>query len=141
MKDRDSSLEHFVKAQDGVYEVALAEIRAGSKRSHWMWFIFPQLAGLGHSAMAVRYAINSETQALTYLAHPILGYRYRACVSALEGLTDTTVETVFGPLDAMKLRSSLTLFAEASDDSQIVPALDRWFGAKDRATLRLLGRD
>ena len=141
MKDRDSSLEHFVKAQDSVYEVALAEIRAGSKRSHWMWFIFPQLAGLGHSAMAVRYAINSEAQALTYLAHPILGYRYRACVSALESLTDTTAETVFGPLDARKLRSSLTLFAEASDDRQIVTALKRWFGEHDQATLRLLECD
>ena len=141
MKDRGSSLEHFVKAQDGVYEVALTEIKAGSKRSHWMWFIFPQMAGLGSSALAVRYAINSEAQAATYLAHPILGYRYRACVSALDGLTDTTAKSVFGPLDAMKLRSSLTLFAAASDDSQIVAALDRWFGAKDRATLRLLGRD
>lgn len=138
MEDSNSSLDRFVKAQDGVYEVALAEITAGSKRSHWMWFIFPQLAGLGHSAMAMRYAIASLAEATTYLAHPILGHRYRACVAALQGLTDTNAEAVFGSIDAMKLRSSLTLFAEASEEQQIIAALERWFGEKDPATLRLI---
>jgi len=132
------NLERFLLAQEGVFDIALSEIAEGTKRSHWMWFIFPQLAGLGHSAMAVRYAVRSKAEARAYLGHSILGQRYRGCVAALQDLTDSTAQAVFGSLDAMKLQSSLTLFGEISDESLIQDALDRWFGAKDLATLRLL---
>ena len=132
-------LERFVAAQADSYETALGEIHRGSKRSHWMWYIFPQIAGLGHSAMAERYAIASIDEAKAYLDHPLLGARYRECVSALQDLTDTSAEEVFGTVDAMKLRSSLTLFYEASGDRLYEAALDRWFGAQeDTATLKLI---
>jgi uncharacterized protein (DUF1810 family) len=104
---------HFVNAQAGVYETVVAEIESGSKRSHWMWFIFPQLAGLGRSDMARRYAIGSVEEARAYSGHPVLGGRLRACVAALQGLSDTSAERVFGAVDAVKLRSSLTLFEAA----------------------------
>jgi uncharacterized protein (DUF1810 family) len=139
MSDR-FDLERFVTAQAGTYGSALAEIRRGKKRSHWMWFIFPQFAGLGHSAMAQRYAIRSLEEARAYLEHPLLGPRLQACVAALQGLTGTDAEAVFGGIDAVKLRSSLTLFAEASDDALFAAALEHWFGGKpDEATLKLLG--
>jgi uncharacterized protein (DUF1810 family) len=132
-------LDRFVAAQTESYERALAEVRRGKKRAHWMWYIFPQIAGLGHSAMAKRYAIGSLEEAKAYLDHPLLGTRYRACVSALQDLTDTAAEEVFGTVDAMKLQSSLTLFCEASGDRLYEAALDRWFdGQKDLATLDLL---
>jgi uncharacterized protein (DUF1810 family) len=133
-------LGRFVAAQENVYESALAEIRRGAKRSHWMWFIFPQIAGLGHSAMAQRYAIGSLDEAEAYLDHPLLGNRLRTCVSALQDLTGMTAEAVFGGVDAVKLRSSLTLFDTAGGGPLFTAALDRWFGGeKDEATLRLLG--
>ena len=133
-------LERFVAAQAGTYETALAEIRRGRKRSHWMWFIFPQLAGLGHSAMAQRYAIQSLDEARAYLDHPLLGPRLRACVAALQHLAETDAEAVFGGIDAVKLRSSLTLFVEVSDDPLFPAALEHWFeGKADEATLKLLG--
>jgi uncharacterized protein (DUF1810 family) len=133
-------LGRFVTAQESVYEIALAEIRRGAKRSHWMWFIFPQIAGLGHSAMAQRYAIESLGEAKAYLDHPLLGNRLRSCVSALQDLTGMTAEAVFGGIDAVKLRSSLTLFDVAGGGPLFAAALDRWFGGeKDEATLRLLG--
>jgi uncharacterized protein (DUF1810 family) len=131
-------LDRFVEAQAGSYEVALAEIRDGAKRSHWMWYIFPQLAGLGHSAMAKRYAIDSLEQARAYLAHPLLGTRLRRCVAAFQHLSNTTADRVFGSVDAMKLRSSLTLFGEAGGGLLFEAALDRWFGGKDPQTLALL---
>ena len=132
-------LGRFVTAQECVYESALAEIRRGAKRSHWMWFIFPQIAGLGHSAMAQRYAIQSLDEANAYLDHPLLGNRLRTCVSALQDLTGTTAQAVFGGIDAVKLRSSLTLFDAAGGGPLFVAALDRWFsGEKDDATLKLL---
>lgn len=106
-------LDRFGTAQAGSYETALAEIRRGAKRSHWMWYIFPQIAGLGRSEMAQRYAIQSLDEARAYLAHPVLGARLRECVAALQDLIGTTAEAVFGAVDAMKLKSSLTLFAEA----------------------------
>ncbi len=138
MTDHDD-LARFVEAQAATYETALAEIRRGAKRSHWMWFIFPQIAGLGHSTMARHYAIASLEEARSYLAHPILGRRYSECVSALQALGTANAEAVFGGIDAVKLRSSLTLFAEASDTSLIEQAIDRWFdGEKDAATLRVL---
>jgi uncharacterized protein (DUF1810 family) len=134
-------LDRFVTAQSGVYETALGEIRRGAKRSHWMWFIFPQIAGLGRSAMAKHFAIASLDEARAYLGHPVLGRRYRECVSVLQDLTDTTANAVFGPVDAMKLHSSLTLFAWAGDERLTSAALTRWFGDADPATLRLLSRD
>ncbi|UAK24137.1 DUF1810 domain-containing protein [Sphingomonas nostoxanthinifaciens] len=131
-------LDRFVAAQADSYTAAIGEIRAGAKRSHWMWFVFPQLAGLGHSAMAQRYSIGSLDEARGYVAHPLLGARYRECVAALAALPDPDAERGFGPVDAQKLRSSLTLFAAAVDDPAIPAALGRWFGIADPATLRLI---
>ena len=135
-------LDRFVTAQDGVYEGALAEIKRGAKRSHWMWFVFPQLRGLGRSATAHHYAIASLDEARAYLAHPLLGARLRECVGALQDLpSGSDADAVFGPVDAMKLRSSLTLFCEAGGERLFGAALDRWFqGMRDDATLRLLGK-
>lgn len=129
-------LDRFTQAQEGSYEAALAEIRRGAKRSHWMWYIFPQIAGLGHSAMAQHYAISSLAEARAYIAHPVLGPRLRACVDALDSLPDTTAERVFGSVDAMKLRSSLTLFEAAG--APFGPTIERWFGTRDERTLALL---
>ncbi len=135
----EPNLTRFVSAQREAYDLALAELRAGRKTSHWMWFIFPQIAGLGRSAMAQHYAIATLDEARAYLAHPLLGLRLRQCVDALQALSDITAETVFGGIDAVKLRSSLTLFAEAGDGPLIEQAIDRWFGGeKDAATLRIL---
>jgi len=129
-------LDRFVQAQEGSYAAALAEIRAGAKRSHWMWYVFPQIAGLGHSPMAQRYAIRSLDEARAYLAHPVLGPRLRECVAALDSLTGTTAERVFGGIDAMKLRSSLTLFEAAG--APFGETIARWFGEPDERTLALL---
>lgn len=132
-------LDRFVAAQRDTYDTALAEIRHGAKRSHWMWFIFPQLAGLGHSAMAQHYAIASLDEARAYRAHPVLGARLKACVDALQGCDDTTATAIFGTVDAAKLRSSLTLFLAAGDETLFRDALDRWFdGVPDPLTLALL---
>jgi len=130
-------LARFVAAQDGVHDAALAEIRRGRKTGHWMWFVFPQVVGLGHSAMARTYAIGSLAEARAYLDHPVLGARLRACVAAIP---DAAVERVFGAVDAMKLRSSLTLFDRAGGESEpFGAALDRLFGGvADPATLRFL---
>ena len=133
-------LERFVKAQAGSYEAALAEIRHGTKLGHWMWYIFPQFEGLGSSPMAQLYAIRSLDEARAYLDHPVLGPRYYECVDALQNLAGVTAEAVFGVVDAMKLRSSLTLFAEAGGAPLCEVALKRWFGSPDEATLRLLHR-
>lgn len=133
-------LDRFVIAQAGNYDGALAEIAAGHKRSHWMWYVFPQLAGLGSSPMAVRYAIRSLDEARAYLDHAVLGPRYAACVAALMALPDgATARGVFGDIDAMKLCSSLTLFAAARPSMTLEAALARWCGAADARTLSLLG--
>jgi uncharacterized protein (DUF1810 family) len=133
------NLQRFVDAQRSDYERALAEIQTGQKRSHWMWYIFPQMAGLGHSEMTQRYAIGSMDEARAYLAHPILGERLRASVAALQDLSGTTAAGVFGAVDAMKLKSSLTLFAEASGETLFLAALERWFSeGADENTIRLL---
>ena len=133
-------LERFVDAQRGTYEAALSEIKRGHKQTHWMWFIFPQIAGLGTSPMAQRYAVHSLDEARAYLAHPILGARYLECVAALQQLTDMTAQAVFGGVDAMKLRSSLTLFAIASELAAFDAAIDRWFaGERDPASIERLG--
>ena len=134
-------LSRFVEGQASTYAAALAEIRHGAKRSHWMWYIFPQLAGLGRSPTARYYAIASLTEAQAYLDHPLLGARYLECVGALQDLPMSDPVAVFGPIDAMKLRSSLTLFEAARPQALFAAALDRWFtGQRDEATLRLLSR-
>ena len=139
MREDAFDLARFVKAQAGIYEQALAEIRSGRKRSHWMWFIFPQFAGLGHSPMAQRYAIGSIAEARAYLADPVLGTRYRECVASLQALPATTAERVFGGIDAIKLKSSFTLFDEANHEPLFSEAIGRWFeGQRDEATLKLL---
>jgi uncharacterized protein (DUF1810 family) len=140
-KDHDRFyLDRFVVAQEATYARALAELRRGRKTSHWMWFIFPQIAGLGSSEMSRRFAISSIDEAQDYLAHPVLGPRYRESVAALQDLVGATAEEVFGLVDAAKLRSSLTLFAEAaSGDPLFTAALQRWSGGyKDGRTVAIL---
>jgi len=135
-------LSRFVEAQDGTFETALAEIRAGAKRSHWMWFVFPQFAGLGRSPASHHFAIRSLDEARAYLDHPLLGPRLRQCVDALlawAGSRDPV--SIFGAVDAMKLHSSLTLFDSIADDSLFERALDSFFdGVRDGSTLVLLRR-
>jgi uncharacterized protein (DUF1810 family) len=128
-------LVRFVAAQESMFPQALGEVRRGEKRSHWMWYIFPQLTGLGASEMARRYAITSIEEASAFLAHPILGPRYREIIAALQDLETADAQKVFGPVDAQKLRSSLTLFAMASKEPLIAAALDRWAVSPDPATL------
>lgn len=133
-------LARFVEAQEGVYPSALAEIRRGAKRGHWMWFMFPQMKGLGRSAMADRFGIASIDEARAYLEHPVLGQRLRECVEALQDLTGVTATDVFGDVEAMKLRSSLTLFALAGGGPIFEAALTRWFGAMDERTRSMLSQ-
>jgi uncharacterized protein (DUF1810 family) len=137
------SLERFLSAQDGVYSTALAELRAGQKRTHWMWFIFPQLRGLGRSAMAERYGIVSVAEAREYLIHPVLGPRLKDCVEAIMPLRDRTLHEILGSPDDLKFRSSMTLCAMVDpEDPLFRVALDRWCnGVLDPATIFLLGSD
>jgi uncharacterized protein (DUF1810 family) len=124
-------LERFVAAQDPVYERVLAELRAGRKTSHWMWFVFPQIAGLGHSPTAVRYAIASLDEARAYLEHPVLGPRLRECTAIVAGHTGLTAFDIFGGIDALKLHSSMTLFAHADPDEPLFKTvLERYFDAQ-----------
>jgi uncharacterized protein (DUF1810 family) len=135
MTDRHE-LHRFVDAQTDTYAHALSELRAGRKTSHWMWFVFPQVAGLGRSATAQQYAISGLDEARAYLAHPVLGPRLVECAQALTELPGRDAAAVFGPVDAMKLRSSMTLFAHA-DPAQPVfrVVLDQYFGGQeDEAT-------
>ena len=131
-------LERFVIAQDAgeTYASAVAELRAGRKIGHWMWFVFPQIAGLGTSPMSRRYAISSLEEARRYLAHPILGARLEECARILTELNDRTAPDIFGSIDAMKLRSSITLFARAAPESPLFrDVLDRYFdGLPDEGT-------
>ena len=142
-KNGSFDLERFLNAQAADYETALEELREGKKRSHWMWYIFPQLAGLGHSPMARTYAIQSRDEAVAYLSHPILGQRLRECVETLNGLDGLSVIEILGHVDAMKLRSSLTLFAHVADDASLYrEAIDKYYnGEMDRLTLSLLESD
>ena len=129
-------LRRFVDAQANTYDQALDELRGGEKRTHWMWFVFPQIDGLGRSGMALRYAITGLEEARAYLAHPVLGPRLVECARVLTGLSVRTAEQVFGPVDAVKLRSSMTLFAAADPDEPVFRAvLEQWFGGvEDEAT-------
>jgi uncharacterized protein (DUF1810 family) len=135
-------LGRFTDAQDsgGTYARALAELRAGRKTSHWMWFVFPQIAGLGRSPAAQHYAIASLDEAVAYLAHPVLGARLRECARALTELGTSDADAVLGGIDAMKLRSSMTLFARAAPDEPLFrQVLDQYFGgAEDEATVARL---
>ena len=135
-------LERFVRAQDagGTYADALAELRAGRKTGHWMWFVFPQIAGLGLSETSRRYAIASLDEARAYLAHPVLGARLEESARALLELDGKTATEILGPVDAMKLRSSLTLFARAAPEQPLFrDVLDRYFDGPDGATEARLG--
>jgi uncharacterized protein (DUF1810 family) len=134
-------LERFVAAQAGVYADVVRELAAGRKTSHWMWFIFPQIQGLGRSEIARRYAIASLDEARAYLGHPLLGARLAECTSLVVASTAPTLVSIFGPVDALKFRSSMTLFAEASAEPALfVEALDTYCaGERDEATLELLG--
>lgn len=126
-------LQRFLDAQDdaGTYDQALRELRAGEKRSHWMWFVFPQLAGLGRSPMAQHYAISGIEEARAYAAHPILGVRLGDCARALLALEETDAERILGAVDAQKLHSSMTLFAAAAPDEAVFKAvLDQYFDGK-----------
>jgi uncharacterized protein (DUF1810 family) len=136
-------LERFVDAQDegGTYQRALSELRAGRKTSHWMWFVFPQIAGLGRSPTAQHYALGSLAAARAYLAHPVLGPRLLESARVLTELPGHDPEAVLGSTDAMKLRSCMTLFARADPDEPVFGlVLDQYFdGAADPATERILG--
>ncbi len=140
--DDPYDLERFVIAQDeaGTYEAAVSELRAGGKRSHWMWFVFPQVAGLGQSPMSRRYAISSIAEAQAYLAHPVLGSRLRESARIVSELRGRSAQDVFGGIDAIKLRSSMTLFARADPADELFRGvLDAYFGGvPDAATERLL---
>jgi uncharacterized protein (DUF1810 family) len=133
-------LSRFVDAQEGVYERALSEIRGGLKRSHWMWFIFPQYDGLGSSDISKRYAIKSLAEAGAYLAHPVLGPRLLECAEAVHAVEDRSATEIFGSPDDMKLRSCATLFAQVSPRGSVFERmLDKYFDGKaDERTLELL---
>jgi uncharacterized protein (DUF1810 family) len=134
-------LEHFVEAQGGgTYERALAELTAGRKTSHWMWFVFPQVAGLGRSEMSVRFALSGVDEAGAYWEHPVLGPRYRDAAQAIADLGDVSVVDVLGGVDAQKLHSSLTLFAAAAPQTDVIDGLlETHFGGEpDAATVRLI---
>ena len=135
-------LKRFVEAQAGIYHGVLDELRHGHKTGHWMWFVFPQIAGLGRSEVSRFYAIGSLDEARAYLADPVLGPRLRECADVLVNLSDARdPEAIFGPIDAVKLRSSMTLFELAAPhEPAFSRVLDRFFGSeRDPATLRLAG--
>jgi uncharacterized protein (DUF1810 family) len=134
------NLQRFLDAQAPVYEQALRELEIGRKQSHWMWFIFPQIAGLGHSPMSIRFAIASLDEAKAYLAHSTLGARLRECARLTLDVEAKTARDIFGAIDEMKFRSSMTLFARAApDDATFQRCLDRYFaGDPDPATLARL---
>ena len=136
-------LERFIAAQEGVYAGALGELRQGRKTGHWIWFIFPQLVGLGRSEMSRHYGIESLAEARAYLAHPVLGPRLRECASSVLATQGATADQIFGPLDAMKVRSSMTLFHRAAPDEPLfAEVLERFYaGESDQSTDALLRQD
>lgn len=135
------NLQRFVDAQEGVFDQVVAELRSGQKTSHWMWFVFPQLRGLGSSALASRFAIDSLAEARAYLQHPLLGDRLRQCARLAIDANRPSITQIFAPPDDLKFRSSMTLFLQASPDQRVFQqALDRYFGgAPDQLTLERLG--
>jgi uncharacterized protein (DUF1810 family) len=134
-------LDRFVRAQEPVYETALAELRDGRKASHWMWYIFPQIEGLGLSAISQHYAVTCLDEARAYLAHPVLGARLVECAEVVNAVQGRSAHEIFGTPDDLKLRSCLTLFAEAAPDKLVfAEALAKYFaGEPDAATLAQLG--
>jgi uncharacterized protein (DUF1810 family) len=136
-------LDRFVDAQAPIYDQALTELRAGQKQSHWMWFVFPQIASLGQSATSRAYAIQSLDEARAYLAHPVLGVRYRECCQAVMNVRGKSARDIFGTPDDLKFCSSLTLFAEAAPDEVLFyNLLEKYYdGDADEATLELLAHE
>ena len=134
-------LDRFIGAQEGIYAGVLDELRRGRKVGHWIWFIFPQVAGVGYSAMSQQYAISSLDEARAYLAHPVLGARLRECAAVVLATTGRTALEIFGSIDAMKLRSSMTLFHRAVPDAPVfAQVLERYYDGKaDDATDARLG--
>jgi uncharacterized protein (DUF1810 family) len=135
-------LDRFVSAQATVYGRALAELRSGQKRTHWMWFIFPQIEGLGHSATAMHYAIKSIDEARAYLNHPVLGPRLKECAETVLAVEGRTASEIFPYPDDLKLRSSMTLFAAVAEPGSVfIRVLEKYFtGKQDERTLQLLKR-
>jgi uncharacterized protein (DUF1810 family) len=133
-------LDRFVQAQNGVYDQALAEIRSGRKQTHWMWFVFPQLAGLGSSPMARTYAMQNLDEAREYLKHPLLGARLRECAEAVVSVSGKSAHEIFGSPDDLKLRSCATLFARVSPENSVFHRIIRQYyrGEPDEKTIRLL---
>ena len=138
--DNDFDLDRFVNAQDPVYSDVLAELRTGKKRTHWMWFVFPQIAGLGQSEMARKYAITSGDEAAAYLAHPVLGARLRECARVVAAHHDMEIGEIFDGPDDLKFHSSMTLFADVAPDEAVFQScLDQFFdGKSDAGTLARL---
>ena len=136
-----AALDRFIDAQDRVLDCVRTELTGGRKRTHWMWFVFPQIEGLGHSAMAQRYAISSLDEARAYVAHPVLGARLRECTALVLAAKGRTMHDIFGAPDDLKFRSSMTLFARAAPDEPLFRrALDRFFdGKEDQSTVERLG--
>jgi uncharacterized protein (DUF1810 family) len=134
-------LQRFLDAQSSVYPRVLDELRRGRKQSHWMWFIFPQLAGLGHSAMAQRFAIFSRDEAVAYLGHGVLGSRLRECTALVNAVEGRNILEILGSPDDLKFHSSMTLFNAVSSDPEFAEAITRFYGGKpDQRTLDLLSR-
>jgi uncharacterized protein (DUF1810 family) len=132
-------LQRFITAQAGVFETALAELKSGRKRSHWMWYVFPQLKGLGASPTAQFYGVDSLDEATAYLEHPVLGQRLEAAVAAVQAIAGASLLDIFGSPDDLKFRSCMTLFAVAGPEGPYQAALDRWCGGEaDPKTLALL---
>jgi uncharacterized protein (DUF1810 family) len=132
-------LQRFLDAQAPVYARVVDELRRGRKQSHWMWFIFPQLAGLGHSAMAQRFAIASREEAVAYLGHGVLGSRLKECTALITAVEGRTVHEILGSPDDLKFQSSMTLFGAVSSDPQFAAAIAKFYGGKpDQRTLDLL---
>ncbi len=138
--DDPFDLSRFLSAQEGIYPTVLAELSAGQKRSHWMWFVFPQIEGLGHSSTSQYYAIKSMAEARAYLKHPVLGARLRECAAAVLAVEGRSAAQIFGYPDDLKLRSSMTLFAAAADPGSVFArVVDKYFnGEQDPKTLRLI---
>jgi uncharacterized protein (DUF1810 family) len=138
--DDPYNLQRFVDAQDPVYDQVRSELEEGHKRTHWMWFVFPQIEGLGHTSMARKFAISSLDEAKAYLQHPVIGARLIECTRLVINTTGRTIEQIFGYPDDLKFRSAMTLFARASTDNSIFEdALRKYFrGEHDRLTLERL---
>jgi uncharacterized protein (DUF1810 family) len=137
---RTHDLQRFIEAQDPIYRRVCAELAAAEKTSHWMWFVFPQLKGLGHSAKAEHFGITSKDEAVAYLQHPVLGARLRECTRIVLDSEGTTAARIFGSPDDMKFRSSMTLFAAVADEPLFRSAIEKYFDGDDQRTITMLQR-